>query len=470
MSIPGLGSETTYEDSLKSVVIPQGSEWRIEIPVKQIIKFKVTEGILEINGTELPNNVELQLTGTKGSIYSPKQESKLEYTLVQNQDMSMYEDEEFSEYVSSETNMESVLNLHMYLESKRQAAADHNVSSSEKEPILGPRIMVLGGRHSGKTTLAKTLISYAVKMDHCPILVNLNPQDGVFALPGSISATAIGDSLDIESCSGYGLTTTTTGGNPLSKQPIVKNYGFTTINENMDLYKYQVSQLGITVVSRLEQDLQCGNSGVVVDTPPLGIKEFDVIESIIGDFRIDLIVVVGNEKLSIDLQKKLSHKSNLQIVKLNKSPGVVEVSDKFIRMSQEATIREYFNGNYKTRLSPFKTDIDATGLQIFKAVKDSVSLSFLPAGDDFERDETDNDLSKYYSPLDPSSSNVDNSIIVVTHLQSSTPGTDLLHSSVLGYIHVSKFDDEKKKLKVLLPFPGVFPRNVLIATDIGYNE
>ena len=49
MSIPGLGSEATYEDSLKLVSIPQGSEWRIEVPFKQILKFKVTEGILEIN-------------------------------------------------------------------------------------------------------------------------------------------------------------------------------------------------------------------------------------------------------------------------------------------------------------------------------------------------------------------------------------------------------------------------------------
>ncbi|KAG5418119.1 CLP1 [Candida metapsilosis] len=467
MSIPGLGAGTTYEDGLKTVSIPQGSEWRIEIPMKQILKFKVTEGILEINGTELPNNVELQLTGTKCSIYSPKQESKLEYNLVQNHDMSMYEDDDFTEYVSSETNMDSVLNLHMYIESRRQVAADHNVSN--EEPMLGPRVMVLGGKHSGKSTLVKTLVSYAVKMNHCPILVNLNPQDGVFALPGSISATAINDSLDVESCNGYGLTTTTTGGG-LSKQPIVKNYGFTSVKENLDLFKYQISQLGITVVSRLEQDPQCRDSGIIVDTPPLGIKDYPVIESIISDFRIDLVVVLGNEKLTIDLKKKLSHKSNLQIVKLNKSPGVVEVSDKFIRMSQEATIKEYFNGNYKTRLSPFKTDIDATGLQIYKAVKDSVSLSFLPAGDDFEREDEDNDLSKYYSAIDPSASNVDNSIIVVTHLQSTNPGKDLLNSSVLGYIHVSKFDDEKKKLKVLLPFPGVFPRNVLISTDIGYNE
>lgn len=40
----------------------------------------------------------------------------------------------------------------------------------------------------------------------------------------------------------------------------------------------------------------------------------------------------------------------------------------------------------------------------------------------------------------------------------------------MGYVHVSKFDDDKKRLKILLPFPGAFPKNVLISTNIGYSE
>ncbi|KAI5953224.1 CLP1 [Candida jiufengensis] len=492
MSIPGFGgSGLINEDNLnvQSIIIPPLYEWRIEVPLKQILKFKIVQGIVEINGTELPNNTEIKLTGTKTCIYSPKVESKIEYLILENNDNSLItsssdEDNEFTEYLSKETNMESIINLHLYLESKRQACQDNNNISNDLS-TFGPRVLIIGSKQSGKTTLCKNLISYAIKMNQCPILVNLNPQDGVFALPGSLSAIPMNDFLDIESCNGYGLTTTTTGSltqNP--KQPIVKNYGFIDIHDNLDLYKYQLSQLGNLVSSRLENDTICNNSGIIVDTPSLGMKEFPIIENIISDFKINILVVIGNEKLTIDLKKKLNHKltKGLQIIKINKSQGVVELNEKFIRMTQELTIKEYFNGNLKTRLSPFKTEIDANGLKIFKGIltKDLINnLSFLPSGDDFEKENTkENELEKYYSIIEnPNSSNLDNSIITITQLEQPTQekeevnfNKNLLNSSVLGYIHVSKFDDDKKKLKILLPFPGIFPRNILISTSIGYNE
>ena len=82
---------------------------------------------------------------------------------------------------------------------------------------------------------------------------------------------------------------------------------------------------------------------------------------------IDNIIVIGNERLAIELTKKFAYKSTqLNIIKLNKLSGCIEVEDRFIRLQQEQTIKEYFNGNFKTRLSPFKTDIELLGLKIYK--------------------------------------------------------------------------------------------------------
>ena len=104
---------------------------------------------------------------------------------------------------------------------------------------------------------------------------------------------------------------------------------------------------------------------------------------------IDNIIVIGNERLAIELTKKFAYKSTqLNIIKLNKLSGCIEVEDRFIRLQQEQTIKEYFNGNFKTRLSPFKTDIELLGLKIYKNVltKDLLSqMAFLPGGDDFEK-------------------------------------------------------------------------------------
>ncbi|KGQ98212.1 protein Clp1 [Candida albicans P87] len=489
MSIPGFGSAEKVNHTASSVTltIPQSYEWRIEVPFNRILKFKVLTGIVEINGTELANNTEIQLSGTKTYLYSPVTDAVIEYVLVENKDnlsLVSASDEGFVEYLSDESNMDSILNLHMYLESKRQYTKDYNFSSSIDQQQSGPKVLIIGSKYSGKTTVSKILSAYANKMNNTPVLVNLQPRDGVFALPGSLTATPISDSFDVESCNGYGLTTTsgTLVHNP--KQPIVKNFGMADFNDNVDFYKLLIEKLGIAVLSRLDQDLNIKNSGVIIDTPALTSKNFDIVESMVSNFLIDNIIVIGNERLAIELTKKFAYKSTqLNIIKLNKSSGCIEVEDRFIRLQQEQTIKEYFNGNFKTRLSPFKTDIELSGLKIYKNVltKDLLSqMAFLPGGDDFEKDETnpeedpeEKQLEKYYQAIeDPNSSNLENSIVAITHLPNNDKklGKDLLNTSVLGYIHVSKFDDQKKRLKVLFPFPGVFPKNVLISTNIGYNE
>ncbi|RLV93832.1 mRNA cleavage and polyadenylation factor CLP1 [Spathaspora sp. JA1] len=484
MSIPGFGTSDPTTSTIK-LTIPAKAEWRLEIPFKTTLDFTVTSGIAEIFGTELPLNVHIHLTGVKCAIFAPVDDVTISYHLIENiGELGNSDDSEFSKYISHETCMDNYINLHLLLEQKRQMCIDHNILHPN-EMIMGPRVLILGDSGCGKTSLSKILCGYAVKMDNCPILVNLNPRDGVFSLPGSLSATPISDSFDLETSGGYGFTTTSGSLPHNPKQPIVKNFGFSSIRENLDLYKYQISQLGITVLSRLEQDLQVRNGGLIIDTPSLNIKDFNIIENIVSDFQINTLVVIGNEKFSIELSKKFKHKSNLDIIKVLASPGVVHVNESFIRRLQEQTIKEYFHGSTKIRLSPFKTDIDLhDNLVIYKPVvtRDLMSsLSFLPIGEANTAEEVDEDvkkeggdlLEKYYTVLqEPSSSNLDNSIIAITQLplNNNKSARDLLNTSVLGYVHVSKFDDEKKKLKVLLPFPGVFPRNVLIATNIGFNE
>lgn len=495
-AIPGFGGDLNSnidEDSnlnKSSVVEINGqSEWRFEVPFRTIMKLKVVNGIGEIFGTELPLNVEILLTGVKYAIYAPLDEGcKVEYYCVSNKanSTSTNEDDEISEYISEETSMNHYMNLHFALESYRQSISEHNFVNSSSQKT-GPRVLVVGNRHSGKTSLVKTLASYGCKMDRSPILVNLNPRDGVFSVPGSLTATPISDAFDLESVNGWGGSTTSgsTFHNP--KQPLVKNYGFTSHSDNLDLYKYQISKLGVAVVSRMEEDIAVKNSGLLIDTPPLSIKDFTIIENIVSDFEVNIIMVIGNERLLIDLKKKFKHKiasSQLDFVKVPKSGGVIEVDDAYIRKSQEESIKEYFNGTIRSPLSPFKTELDAKDFVIYKCV-DSLeansNLSFLPSGDSFTPEASemsDGDkkeefsLDTYYSQLqEPSSSNLDNSIVAITQLpQNNKLARDLMNTCVLGYAHVSKFDDTKSKMKVLLPFPGALPRNILISTSVGYTE
>lgn len=471
MSVPIFRTTTESEQTTKKsqVSIPSGHEWRVEVPFRSILHLTVLDGVGEIFGTELPVNAELQLSGAKFAVYAPTGTCELEYVVVPNQDSMSSEPNELIEYISEETVMDQYLNLHFLLEQRRQ-----NIPKD----TMGPRVLIIGGKGVGKTTLARILTLYAVKMDSSPILVNLNPRDGVFALPGSLTATTCSDLFDLEASQMYGFSPTSGSLYHNPKQPIVKNFGFVDHNDNIDLYKHEVSKLSITVVSRLQEDSEkVGVLGTIIDTPALGFKDMNVIENIVSDFEVNYIVVIGNERLLLDLKKKYKHKEGLHVLKVPRSLGCVEVDEQFIRRAQEETIKEYFHGNYRTRLSPFKTDLNVSDFKIYKGVMAlDVAYSFLPAGDSYDNGDLEpkeeNQLDKYYTLLtEPNAGNLDNSIIAVTQLLLlGLSNKELLNTSVLGYIHVSKLDEAKGKMKVLLPFPGTFPKNVLIATGVGYQE
>lgn len=483
MSIPGFSELAELaETQVTEVQIPARGEWRFEVPFRLIMKLRVKDGVGEIFGTELPNDVDVRLSGCKGAVYAPLRQCTITYETQPNRDNINISAEEarVAEYISDISPAPEYQRLHFGLEVMRQEAA-------AKANLLGPRVLILGPKQLGKLALARTLALYAAKVDRVPMLVNLDPKMGVFSVPGLLTATPISDFLDLESSGGYGGLTTSGALSHNPKQPIVKSYGFDTVGGNTELYKHQVQQLGVVTLSRAHEDPDLRAAGLIVDTPPLLMKEVAVVEGIVLDFEINVIVVTGNDRLTVDLKRKFAHKvarQALTIVRMPPNGAVAEVDDAFVRKTQEETIKEYFNGNHRTRLLPFKTDVDLTLFVIYKAVtlqEYESQMAFLPAGDlythedgsDEARDK--NTLDKFYVKLDePSSSNLENSVLAITHLPAPAGvkllPRDIMNASVMGYAHVSKVDDVKQKMSLLLPFPGQVPRHVLIATSIGYTE
>lgn len=492
VAIPGveqpLGSsgEEVNNSNIGEVEIGGFAEWRLEVPFRTILRVKVVEGIGEIFGTELPNNVEIELFGVKYAIYAPVEEGcKVQYYTVPNKTkIASNEESEISEYVSEESTMNQCINLHFLLEYYRQSASEHNFvdnSSGNK----GPRVLILGNRFSGKSTVSKMLSSYAAKMDRAPVLVNLNPSEGVFSVPGSLTATPISDALDLESVNGWGWSPTSGSTVRIPKQPLVKNFGLTSFTDNLELYKHQVSKLGVAVMSRLEEDSSVKNSGVIIDTPPLTSKDFNIIENIVSDFEVNFIVVIGNERLLIDLRKRFKHKvsnSMLDFIKISRSGGTLDLDDSFIRQTQQECVQQYFYGNFRNRLSPFTIEVDINDYVIYRCVLTGSKneAAFLPSGDSFDPDdfgmqEENKDellLEKYYTMLSsPKASDLENAIVAVTQIpQMNRLAKDLMNACVLGYVYISKVDETRGKMKVLLPFPGALPRNILIVTAIRYAE
>lgn len=489
MTIPGFKKDEEENDTTDlpkiQLNVPWLSEWRFEVPFKIVLYLKVVEGIGEIFGTELPLGLEMRFSGCKYALFSPTKEGcKIEYYKKLNKDVISNEEDDIIEYTTEENTMKNIENLHFVLEAMRQDVCINNIINSTSLKI-GPKVLIIGKPFTGKTTLAKILSSYAIKMDSTPVLVNLNPRDGVFSLPGSISATVISDNLDVESAGGWGFSTIsgTTSYNP--KQPVVKNFGFAEISNNLDLYKYQISKLGVVVMSRINEDIDLRNSGLIIDTPPLTRKDINLIENIVSDFEINVVVVLGSEQLLLELKKKFKHRQNqLIFIKIPKSEGVVDLDDFFIRRLQEQTIKEYFHGNHRMTLAPFKTEIEIDNFIFYKSVPYSdlkSTLSFLPDNDSYSLDakhdlenkvKENKSLDNYYLLLDtPKPSDLDNTIIAVTLVpQNNNQFKNVLNGSVVGYVYLSKIEESKIKMKVLLPFTSPVPKNILILTSFSYSE
>merc|ERR1712028_102353 len=95
-------------------------------------------------------------------------------------------------YVANETPMRLYQNIHILLDQRRQAARETGAR--------GPRVLVAGPSDSGKSTLCRILVNYAVRMDNRPIYVDLDVGQGAVVLPGTIVATPVTLPVVVDEC------------------------------------------------------------------------------------------------------------------------------------------------------------------------------------------------------------------------------------------------------------------------------
>jgi len=149
-------------------------------------------------------------------------------------------------------------NVHFALETMRQEA-----KAAGKD---GPRVLILGPENAGKTSLAKILTSYATKAGRQPIVVNLDPAEGMLSVPGTLTATAFRTMIDIEE--GWG-SSPISGPSPIPvKLPLVYFYPMQNpLDADGSVYKPILSRLALSVMGRMAEDDDARESGIIVDTP-----------------------------------------------------------------------------------------------------------------------------------------------------------------------------------------------------------
>lgn len=284
--------------------------------------------------------------------------------------------------------MTEYVNLNFALEDVRNQSA-----SSGR---VGPRLLVLGPPNAGKTSLVKILTAYAIRLGEQPVLANLDPEEGLLSVPGTLTAAAFKTLLDVEE--GWG-SSPMSGPSPTPvKLPLVYGYGVRdpTMDEaSSNYYKSVISRLALAVTGRQNEDALARKSGLLVDTSgslanTTKSTATDIIQHIVSEFAVSHVLTLGSERLYSDVQRRFDGKpvasissftagdggsapnnqEKITVFKASKSGGCVDRDEAFMRGYRAAQIRAYFLGNPHlsngTALSPRQQSVDFSQLAIYR--------------------------------------------------------------------------------------------------------
>ncbi|KAL9269625.1 CLP1-like protein [Drosera capensis] len=421
--VNGAGAGAGASSNAKQVKLEKECELRIEVAETSPLRLRLLTGFAEIFGTEIPPEIWLNFPPRlKFAVFTW-------YGATIEMDGATETD-----YMADETPMINYVNVHAVLEARRNRAKSS--SSSDPESSQGPRVIVVGPTDSGKSTLSRMLLSWAAKQGWKPTYVDLDIGQGSLTIPGCIAATPI--ELPIDPVEGIPL-----------EMPLVYYYGHATPSVNVDLYKVIVKELAQTLEKQFAGNAESRAAGMVINT--MGWVEgtgYELLLHAIDAFNADVILVLGQEKLWSMLKEV--HKSNprVDVVKLQKSGGVVSRNAKYRQKSRGYRIREYFYG-ISNDLSPHSNVANFSDLSVYKigggpqAPRSALPIGAEPAAD----------------PTRVVQVNISQDLLhLVLAVSFAKDADQILSSNVAGFIYITDVDMQRRKITYLAPSAGELPR------------
>ncbi|KAL6941775.1 hypothetical protein ACO0RG_002913 [Hanseniaspora osmophila] len=433
-------------DVVHTVSLLQGYEWNIELKPEQSLRLRVSSGVAEIFGVELANEAS----------YSFNSQENIAIFSVENCEIEWQSDKNLEISTNKNNYKLKLYSLHFALDKIRSTY------------LQGPNVVVVGKKNTGKSTMCKTLLSYALKFrDFNPTFINLNSAEGIFTMPGCLTATTVTDLFQAENPQWNESASTTVNSMIPTVQPLVKLFGYESISGNYPLYLLTIQNLSSVVNRKFEKMVELQRSGMIVDTPPLDFEtnEFDneILRVIIESFKITTIVELVDSVTGEEQQSQFLRKTYPQctIVTLPKDECVVEKPDSYDRFLQRNAIKDYFYGNANNLLSPYTISIKFEDLVVWKPKEyTSVQEAISDQAGVLEM-----------KKVSVSQSTLQHAVLAITFadMLESNPHK-IMNSGVMGFGLVTEVSDAKSRLKLLIPIPGQLPRNALVLTQYRYLE